>query len=417
MTSKNWAGNLTYRATSLVEPTSLDELRDVIGAQRSVTALGSRHSFNDIADTEHTQVSVRRMPAEMTIDASARTVTVNAGARYGEFVESLDAAGWALHNLASLPHISVAGAIATGTHGSGDGNGSLASAVAAMDFVLADGSLLSVRRGETDFKAMVVALGALGVAHRVTLDISPAFEIRQSIWERLSWSSLADDFEAITSSAYSVSLFTDWGDDGITQAWLKSTADDPRALERDEFFGATPASTPLHPLPDVDPQFTTDQLGVAGRWWNRLPHFKLEFTPSNGEEMQSEYLVPRSHALAAIDAVRQLAPRIRPHLFVSEIRTIARDDLWLSPSHGVDCVALHFTWQPHIAEVDALLPHLDAALAPFEARPHWGKLFATDRDRLSEVYPRLRAFDALASTLDPEGKFRNDFLDRWIFSR
>ncbi|HEV7956201.1 MAG: FAD-binding protein [Microbacteriaceae bacterium] len=413
MTSTNWAGNLNYAAASFHRPQSVDELSEVVAAAPLARALGSRHSFNHIADTTGAHISLERMPAELTIDQAARTVTVNAGARYGEFAERLDAAGFAVHNLASLPHISVAGAIATGTHGSGDSNPSLAAAVAGVEMVKADGTLVVMRRGEPDFDGVVVALGMLGILTRISLDIVPAFKVRQDVYENLAWSSLADNFDAITSSAYSVSLFTHWGDEGITQAWRKSRVDAAADLD-DRFFGATRAKREMHPLPDVSAENTTQQLGVAGPWWDRLPHFRLGFTPSNGEELQSEYLMPRRHALAAVEAIRGIAARLRPHLFVSELRTMAADDLWLSPALHEDCAGIHFTWRQHIPEVSALLPLVDAALAPFDARPHWGKVFETDRDRLAELYPKLPVFRDLAARMDPDAVFRNDFVDRWI---
>jgi xylitol oxidase len=411
MTETNWAGNLTYGASSLLEPTTMEQLCEIVATEPAVRGLGSRHSFNRIADTTGVHVSVAALPAVVEVDTLARQVIVSAGLRYGELVEELDRAGWALHNLASLPHISVAGAIATGTHGSGDHNGSLAGSVAALELVTADGSVLTVRRGDPDFDGMVVALGCLGIVTKVTLDIVPTFQVRQDVYEGVSWESIADNFDAITASAYSVSMFTDWGEAGAGQAWLKSRADvTPPA----DFFGALPATRELHPLPDESAEFTTRQLGAPGAWWDRLPHFRLGFTPSNGEELQTEYLVPRFHALAAIAAVRSLAPAIRPHLFVSELRTIAADDLWLSPSHDVDCLAIHFTWRMHVPEVTALLPALDDALAPFGARPHWGKVFESDRDRLAVAYPRISDFRSLAERLDPTGTFRNDQTSKWL---
>jgi xylitol oxidase len=256
-----------------------------------------------------------------------------------------------------------------------------------------------------------VSLGLLGIVTAVTLDIVPTFQVRQDVYEGVSWDAITANLEEITASAYSVSMFTDWGDAGAGQAWLKSRADvTPPA----HFFGAPPATRALHPLPDESAEFTTAQLGTPGAWWDRLPHFRLGFTPSNGQELQSEYLVPRFHAAAAIDAVRGLAPAIRPHLFVSELRTIAADELWLSPSHTVDCLAIHFTWQMHVPEVTGLLPALDDALAPFTARPHWGKVFESGRDRLDAAYPRIADFRALADRLDPNRTFANELTSRWI---
>ena len=415
MPSTNWAGNVSYAASSLFLPTTIERLQERVAEAPLIRPLGSMHSFNTVADTTGEQVSLRDLSRAISIDTDARTVTVSGGARYGDFVEELDSAGWAIHNLASLPHISVAGAVATGTHGSGDRNGSLSSAVAGLEMVTADGSVRTVRRGDDDFDGMVVSLGLLGVVTAVTLDIQPTFEVRQDVYENLAWDALQEDFDAITASGYSVSLFTDWSEPGIRLVWVKSRMDDPRVEGLGEsFFGATRAIREHHPLPDLDAGNTTPQLGSPGAWWSRLPHFRLGFTPSNGEEIQAEYLVPRRDALAAIDALRGIGAKLRPHLFVSEIRTVQADGLWLSPSRGVDCVAMHFTFMRH-PEVADLLPTLDAALAPFGGRPHWGKVFETDPTRFESLYPQLPAFRALAQRLDPAGKFRNEFVDRWVF--
>lgn len=411
MTTTNWAGNLTYGATTLHEPADVDELRRVVRDAGRLRAVGSRHSFNRIADTDEAQVSVAGLPVVVDVDESARTVTVSAGLRYGELVDQLDATGWALPNLASLPHISVAGAIATGTHGSGDRNVSLAGAVAAIRLVRADGELVDVRRGDDDFDGAVVSLGRLGVLTHVTLDVVPTFEVRQDLFEHLPWSDVEAHFDAVTGCAYSVSLFTDWSDAGPHQVWTKSRVDADPVVE---LFGATLATRELHPLPGVDAGATTRQLGLPGPWWDRLPHFRLEYTPSDGDELQTEYLVPRTSALEAIRAVRGLREQLAPLLLVSEIRTIAADALWLSPAHDVDCVALHFTWRMDVPGVSAFLPRLDDALAPFAARPHWGKLFETTPERLLAAYPRLPEFAALVERWDPDGTFGNDLTDRWL---
>jgi xylitol oxidase len=390
----------------LLKPTSVEELQEIVAMTPRIRPLGSRHSFNRIADTDAVQVSVENLPDVFRIDGS--TVTVGAGVRYGEMVGRLHDAGWALHNLASLPHISIAGAVATGTHGSGDGNGSLATAVAGLQTVTADGELIEVKRGDPDFDGMVVSLGRLGVVTQVTLDIEPTYEVRQHVFENLPWAAIHANFDEITSSAYSVSMFTDWGD-GASTVWLKS-----RGAVRTDLFDSTPATSALHPLPGLSGEFTTQQLGQPGAWWDRLPHFRLEFTPSNGEELQTEYLVPRTQALEAIDAVRALADQVQPLLLVSEIRTIAGDNLWLSPSHDVDCVALHFTWRQDIPAVTAFLSTLDDALAPFAARPHWGKLFETTPERLSAAYPKLDQFRALVEGSDPTGMFANELTRQWL---
>jgi xylitol oxidase len=423
MTSANWAGNYLYRASTLQRPSSLEQVQEFVAAAQQLKALGSRHSFNDVADSPGEQLSLEAMPAELTIDREASTVTVNAGVRYGGFAEELHREGFAVHNLASLPHISVAGAIATGTHGSGDGNGNLSSAVAGLELVTADGSVVTVRRGEPDFDGMVVSLGAIGVVTRVTLDVEPAFEVRQDVYENLPWAAVADHFDEITSAAYSVSMFTNWLGDGIDRLWLKSRTDrEATAAGEPAFFGATRATRELHPLPNVPAESATAQLGVPGPWWNRLPHFRLDFTPSKGDEIQTEYLFGRENAVAAIEAIRALGPTIAPQLYISEIRTMKADNLWLSPAFGRDTVAIHFTWKREDA-VLAHLPLIDAALAPFDARPHWGKVFtlgeggsATGARSFDSLYPKLPQFRQLADALDPEGKFRNDYLQRTAFA-
>lgn len=411
---KNWAGNLTYGASALLEPTSVEELKEIVAAAPRIRALGSRHSFNQIADTDGVHVSVARLPQSFTVGETPDELTVPAGLRYGELVSELDRRGLALHNLASLPHISVGGSIATGTHGSGDRNGSLSSAVNGLQIVLPDGSLMNIRRGDDGFEGMVVSLGSIGVVTYVTLGVHPTYAVRQDVFENLPWSTIHEHFDEITSSAYSVSLFTDWGDRGASSVWLKSLADD---AVRADLFDATPATTGVHPLPGLSAEFTTQQLGQPGPWWDRLPHFRMGFTPSNGEELQTEYVVPRARALDAMAAVRQLAAHIQPLLLVSEIRTIAGDDLWLSPSHDADCVALHFTWSQDVSGVTALLPTIDDALAPFVARPHWGKLFKTTPERLNTAYPRLAQFCELADRLDPTHKFANDLTTKWLERR
>ncbi|RNE66908.1 D-arabinono-1,4-lactone oxidase [Cryobacterium tepidiphilum] len=408
----NWSGNLAYAAAELHSPQSVDELRRLVASSGKVRALGTRHSFNRIADTEHTLVSTAAIVDEPVIDRDAQTVSVAAGMRYGELAGVLERAGFALATLASLPHISVGGATATATHGSGVRTGNLSTAVTALDLVLANGDLLALDRDHPDFAGAVVHLGALGIVTRFTLAIEPSFGIEQTVFERLPWESLAAGFDEIMGSAYSVSLFTTWQEPGvIEQVWVKRRPDRDAPLPA-ELAGAMRATEARHPLPGSSAVTCTPQLGVPGRWLDRLPHFRLEFTPSNGEELQSEYLVPRQHAVAALEAVRTLADRIAPLLFVTEVRTVAADDLWLSPSHERDAVCLHFTWHPRQPEVEALLPDLEAALAPFSPRPHWGKLFAAGD--LAGRYPKAADFRALAGRLDPQRTFVNEFVERHI---
>lgn len=407
----NWAGNHHYRAKRFAEPSSVDELAALITASPAVRVLGSRHSFNDIADSDDLIIATAGLPSHIEIDAQERTVTVGGGVRYGDLAKVLNEAGWALHNLASLPHISVAGAVATATHGSGDGNGNLATAVRGIRMVTGTGEIVAVRRGDEDFDGAVVAIGALGVVVELTLDIQPTFAVRQRLFTGLEWDTVADRFDDIFSSAYSVSLFTRWDEPSVSLAWLKERVDEPARVGED-FFGATAEPAPRHMIAGMDVRNVTEQLGVDGPWSERLAHFRFEFTPSAGAEIQSEYLVPRAHAPQAIEAVRALGPRLRDLLQISEIRSVARDGLWLSTAYEQDVVGLHFTWVRDPDGVAAVLPALEEALLPLGARPHWGKVF---RDLDAPAwYPRLADFRALAERHDPEGRFRNAFVERVI---
>lgn len=418
VTERNWAGNYGYQAPRIAHPASMAELQDLVADAGKVSALGSRHSFNDIADTSGTLVVLDSLDAGISVDTRNMTVTVSGGTRYGTLAAELQRQGLALHNLASLPHISVAGAVATATHGSGDGNGNLATAVAALELVTADGTVITARRGDAGFAGMVVGLGALGIVSRLTLDIEPSFDVAQTVFEGLDWEQILEGFDALTSSAYSVSLFTDWSGSTVGQAWLKNRTDQavlPGGLP--EFFSGAPATRARHPLPGVSGSNCTQQLGVPGPWSDRLAHFRMEFTPSKGDELQSEYLIPREHAVEALRAMRSLSGLVTPLLLVGEVRTIAADELWLSPNYGRDGIGLHFTWRQDEPAVRAILPLLEAELAPFAARPHWGKLFHGDATSLAPLYPRFADFTALAGRLDPAGKFRNAFLDRTVFGR
>lgn len=413
----NWAGNVTFSAERVHRPDTVQTLRRLVAERPRLRALGTGHSFNRLADTPGDLVSLAALPPVFTLDAQARRVTVGAGLRYGDLVTRLHAAGWALHNLASLPHISVAGACATGTHGSGDRNGNLATAVRALKLVTGEGELVTLDRdGDPDtFPGAVVALGALGVVTELTLDLVPAFEVRQYVYDDLPRAALAEHFDEVFGSGYSVSLFTDWTGPRINQVWRKCRAEDPAAAAPPaRWLGATLATGARHPVPGMPAGNCTDQLGVPGPWHARLPHFRLEFTPSHGEELQSEYVVARRHALAALAALDDIRDDVARVLQISEIRTVAADELWLSPNYRRDSVAIHFTW---IADAGAVLPVVAAVerqLAPFAPRPHWGKLFGIPPRAVAREYERLPDFRRLARRYDPTGRFGNELLEPYL---
>jgi alditol oxidase len=409
----NWAGNYRYRAGTLHRPSTVEQLQEVVANAPRVRVLGSRHSFTDIADSGEL-VSLVGLPTDVAVDHRAGTVTLSAGLRYGELAEVLQGEGLALANLASLPHISVAGAVATATHGSGNANGNLATAIASLELVTSSGELLRASRADADFDGLVVGLGAVGAVTRLTLEVEPTYQVRQRVFEGLAWDALYEHFDEVTAAGYSVSVFTRW-DEAVDQVWVKSRVTDAPEQVQGDLFGATAATVDRHPILELDPVNCTPQLGMPGPWSDRLPHFRMGFTPSSGEELQSEYLIPRRHAATAIKTVHALAGLVRPMLQVSELRTVAADRLWMSPQYQRDTIAIHFTWHPDPVGVERVLVDLEAALAPCQARPHWGKVFVADVATIAPLYERLPDFTRLVDRLDPRGAFRNPWLTNHVF--
>ena len=413
----NWAGNVEYSTDHLYLPASVEEAQANVKACAKIKAVGAKHSFNRVADSTANQIQLTHLDS-MEIDAATRTVTVGAGVKYGQLAPYLDSHGFALHNLASLPHVSVAGACATGTHGSGSKNGNLSTALSGMELVKADGSVVSLSRKKDGprFDGIVVGLGALGVQTKVTLDLLPTFQAAQVVYQNLSFDHLEKHLDEVFGAGYSVSLFTDWQNHRATQVWIKRKVEGGMAGGfPGEFFGAKRATEKLHPITGHDATPCTEQMGIPGPWYERLPHFKMAFTPSSGNEIQTEYFVPRDKGYEAILAVEQLKDRITPHLFVTELRTIAADDLWMSMAYQRPSMAIHFTWKPEPEAVHAVLPLIEKQLARFDARPHWAKVFTVPPSRIQNLYPRMNEFKALMAEYDPAGKFRNAFLDTNLF--
>jgi xylitol oxidase len=418
----NWAGNLTYSAARLDEPLSLAEVQQLVKSRTPVKALGARHSFNNIADTTGDQISLVAHLDEMTLDAEKHTVTVGGGVKYGLLAPWLDERGFAVHNLASLPHVTVIGACATATHGSGIHNGNLSTAVVGLEMVTGNGDVVQLSREKDGdrFNGMVVAMGALGIVTKVTLKVVPKFTMYQAVYENLSFDQLEKNLDTIFGSGYSVSLFTDWQKHRVTQVWLKKKldagADTKTAIELPpEFYGATAAKQKMHPITGHAADACTEQMGIPGPWYERLPHFKMNFTPSSGAELQTEYFVPLEHGYEAILAVEKLHNEITPHLFVTELRTIDADDLWMSPCHQRPSMTIHFTWKPEWEAVKAILPKIEAQLKPFAVRPHWAKLNTIPAAEVWAQYPKLADFRALVKEYDPQKRFRNAFLEREIY--
>jgi alditol oxidase len=416
---KNWAGNLEYSTTKLHYAKSIEEVQRFVKEHAKFKVLGTKHCFNTIADSKDEFISLAQLNQEIVLDKNNRTVTAGGGIRYGVLADYLNREGFALHNLASLPHISVAGSTATATHGSGNKNGNLSTAVAALEIVTAEGKLimLSREKDEEQFFGAVVNLGAIGVVTKVTLDVQPTFNVRQDVYENLAFENLKDHFDEIMSAGYSVSLFTDWQNKNFSEVWIKSRIDEGTKQQAGtDFFGAKPATKNVHPIITLSAENCTEQMGLPGPWHERLPHFKMGFTPSSGKELQSEYFVPRNHAYDAIMAVEKLHEQITPHLMITEIRTIDADNFWMSPCYKQPSTTIHFTWQQDWPAVKKLLPLIEEQLAQFNAKPHWGKLFTMQPSHLKSLYTRLPEFQQLLKHYDPQRKFGNQFLEANIYN-
>jgi len=415
---KNWAGNLEYSTGNVYYPKNVSEVQETVKKYKKIKALGSRHSFNKIADSTENQVSLKELNKVVSLDTKTNTVTVEAGIKYGELAPFLYEKGYALHNLASLPHITIAGAVATATHGSGVRNGNLSTQVTSIEFVNAAGDLvtLSKQKDGDQFYGAVVGLGALGVVTKLTLDLLPAFNMKQVVYRNLPMNELKDNFNAIVSSGYSVSLFTNWKNKNINEVWIKSRVENSDSAIAPDFFGAKAATQNMHPVEEQSAETCTEQMGVPGPWFERMPHFKMGFKPSTGKELQAEYFIPIEHAYDAIMAMESLHEKTTPHMFISEIRTINADELWMSPCYKKSCVALHTTWKQETEVVMGLLPQIEDKLAPFNPKPHWAKLFTLAPSVLQSKYERLNDFKQLVHQHDPNGKFINEFLRSNLYS-
>lgn len=407
---QNWSKNVDFNDRGYLQPESLAELQELVRSNAKLRARGTAHCFNEIANTSSYAINLSKMPQTIEINPESNSVTVAAGLKYGELAPVLHQQGWALNNLASLPHISIAGSISTGTHGSGIKNQNLANQVLSLELVTAEGELRHIDRANPAFNALVVGLGLGGIVYQYELKIEPTFEIRQVIYPEIPLDVLQRGFDQIMGTAYSVSYFTDWGSEQVGNLWCKFRHGE---VIPESIGGSAKADKKYHPIPSVDPVACTDQLGEPGYWHERLSHFKLDFTPSVGEEIQTEFFVDRKDAAAAIEAVSKLGAEISPLLWITELRTIAADDLWLSGAYQRDTLAIHFTWKK-LEAIYPVIEKVEAALRPFNYRPHWGKVFTADAQYLKSVYPKMSEFKALVEALDPTKKFENSFTRRFL---
>jgi len=429
----NWAGNVRFRPAGRAEPASTEQLQELVANAARVRVVGAGHSFSPLVATSGTLVSLRRLVRPAEVDAGTGEAWVSAGATYAEVGPELDRAGWALANLASLPQITVAGAVVTATHGSGSANRALSDAVTGLELVGADGTLHRLEGGA--LAGAVVSLGALGVLTRVRVRLEPSYQAAQRVWQDLPLVAALEHLGEVLDLGWSVSLFTDWRNpDRVDQVWVKqrlhteppdatgaaspaasdgrrlSGADDPAGDADDllDRLGARRATVQLHPLADGDPGAATEQLGRPGAWHCRLPHFRPDSSPSGaGAELQSEWLVDRADGADALGRLRGLADRLAGAVRVCEVRAVGADQAWLSPAYQRDSVALHLTWRPQPSVVWPLVAEIEAALADLGPRPHWAKLW-----QALPAIARADDFRRLVTSHDPAGCFANPLLER-----
>jgi alditol oxidase len=404
----NWAGNIVFGAGRLHRPDTVDDLRRMVARSGRIRALGSGHSFSGIVDTVGDLVLLEGLAHEVAIDPTHLTATVSAGMSYTELSRELHTAGFALANMASIPDISIAGACATGTHGSGDDHRVLAASVVAMQLVVSDGTLVELRldSDRDTFLGSVVALGALGIVVRLTLDVEPAYEMSQRVHLGVPLGALHEQLDAVFSAGSSVSAFTDWRS-GKASVWVKQRVDQPVS----NWTAGRQAARGVHPIPGMSPDLCTEQLGVVGPWHERLPHFRPAPAKEPGNELQSEVFVPRLLAPQAVAALSEMGSLLAPALLVSEMRTVRADDLWLSPAYGRDSVAFHFTWTGDESAVLPIVAAVEERLMPLDPRPHWGKVSTMTPRTVIASYERAPDFEQLMVEHDPTSKFRNDFVD------
>lgn len=403
----NWGGNLQFRQEALAQPETLAELATLI-RDNQVRPAGTLHSFSPIATGEGIMLSAAGLKVAPAIDPASKTARVGAASRYGDIALALEAQGLALRNMGSLPHISLAGASATGTHGSGDGNQILSASLISFSFLNHKGELITLRRGDDLFEPCRLGLGAHGLWVEAELSVVESYQMRQDIYRDIPWAYFLEDPARLSAAGYSVSLFGKWGSDTIDQAWVKSRVSDgtPPA----EIAGIRAATESLKELAPGVGDNLTEQAGRPGPWLHRLPHFRLDATPSAGDEIQTEYFFTRDQIVGAIEVVHSLAHEVNPVLIITEIRSIAQDDAWLSPMRRGDSIALHFTFKNDVPAVTRVVEKLEAALAPFNPIPHWGKVNGFTGEQLAAVHPKLAEARTVFDELDPEGKFSSPYL-------
>jgi L-gulono-1,4-lactone dehydrogenase len=422
----NWSGLATAHPAQLIAPADATEVADAVVAAGNnglrVKMVGAGHSFTDIAVTDGLMLRPDRLVGIVGVDRDTMTVTVLGGTPLHVLNERLHGLGLALHNMGDVDRQSVAGAISTGTHGTGGHWASLSAQVAALELVTADGSLLRASTTENSevFHAARVGLGALGILTAVTFMVEPAFTL-EAVERPMSWAEVVDGFDAMVAENHHAEAYWFPHTDRMLTKRDNRTLDEPRPLSRLRAY--------------VDDRLLSNTVfGIVNRVGNAVPRsigtinqvsaralsartfsdasYRVFTSPRRVVFREMEYALPRAAGMAALADVRRLIDRSGWRIsFPVEIRYAPADDVWLSTASGRDSVYLAF----HVnAQTDhtAYFTGVEAVLKEYDGRPHWGKLHTRSATDLAPAYPHFADFLAVRDRLDPDRLFTNRYLDR-----
>mmetsp|Transcript_11314 Transcript_11314/g.18512 ORF Transcript_11314/g.18512 Transcript_11314/m.18512 type:complete len:495 (+) Transcript_11314:56-1540(+) len=463
----NWAGNQSWGpATRLFEPENMEALQHTVASHPKLRAIGSTHSFSPLfnaGDDNIGFVSMRKMPRICLLDDIEGVVSIDAGTTYSELCNALRDTSWALPMTAALPHFSVAGAVATGTHGS-SGVGpcgrvaisGLADAVVEMKFVGADGETRTVRKGDPEFSFSVVSLGMLGICTHLKLQLVRNFDVEQCVYG--SWpaheshgptgAELSDALAVLPEAMRSCdafSLFVDFSVDAPGMLILKrftpaaagdASASGEREARKGEKCNSSVGFSPKQRFGKLllknDAVYNfiegdTFETTVKGRWFDQLHVWMKDaapFGPQGAPELQFEHFVPLRYAKECLERLHLIA-RSWPGILYAEIRAVRADDQALSPYNaseedGFDTLAISHGIHSGLGEERVLQAAaiVEDGLSDFNPKPHWGKLSNLTHAKASRMYgPKLEAFRHHVGNIDPEGKFSNPWLDEVILAR
>ena len=394
----NWVGNQSFTPAFAAAPRDVEEVASLVrqAAERGVCVrvAGAGHSFTPVVETDGLLLDLSALRGVLDADAERKRATALAGTRIHDFYEPLWEAGLALRNQGDIDTQQIAGAVATATHGSGTRYTSLSGVVRGVQLVSATGEVRNIGDDEPDLlRAAQVAVGMLGVITRLELDVTDTYRLREQIGLR-PWDDVMEHWDQLVSQHRHFGFF-----------WLPS--EQSAALYKLERHGQRMTDQCYVKVYDeIGPDVPDDDTeGHRVDRWYRI--FPMVFDP-NFDEL--EYYVALERGPQALHAVRELMlTRLPDSVYPLEVRTVGADDAFLSPQYQTATTSISVSGKPGTDYWD-YLRSIDALLAEFDARVHWGKLHFLTPERLQALYPRADDFIALRRELDPEGIFLNDHL-------